>query len=208
MRDRSGRPKPTEWMALGVAFGALVISGVAFVLQARSDTRAEERASAPLLVPGVEQDARGEMVDVYVGYRHITKRADLLMLETDPVRVVMPMRNAGEGGAILLPDRARPVASCDAADGLPRADKSRLHYYAIRAGESEQLFYNASNKPRLTELYRRLVKGKTTARVVLRYTDTLSRRLRWTCVTYTRGSPDGKIWSVSEARYGDDDFPE
>jgi hypothetical protein len=89
-----------------------------------------------------------------------------------------------------------------------RSCKSRLHYYGICAGESEQLFYNTANKPRLDELYRRLVEGETTARLVLRYTDTLSRKLRWTCITYTRGSRDGEIWSVSEARYGDGEFAE
>ncbi len=150
-----------DWAAVVLGLFALGVSGFTFLRQDSLQRDIEERQFAPLLVPGVEQEARGDnTIDVWVGFRHMRKRADALQLQDKPLRMVMPVRNAGEGVAILLQQRARPVKDCDderlkrEAEDFPDDNVQRLHYYVVRPGESEQLFYNTRKRPKLAKLYR------------------------------------------------------
>jgi hypothetical protein len=73
----------------------------------------------------------------------------------------------------------------------------------VRPGESEQLFYNTRKRPGLKKLYRDAALNDTTVNVLIRYTDALGKKLRWTCVIYTRNTTDDKLWSLSESVYGE-----
>ena len=199
-----------DWAAVVLGLFALGVSGFTFLRQDSLQRDIEERQFAPLLVPGVEQEARGDnTIDVWVGFRHMRKRADALQLQDKPLRMVMPVRNAGEGVAILLQQRARPVKDCDderlkrEAEDFPDDNVQRLHYYVVRPGESEQLFYNTRKRPKLAKLYRDAALNETTVNVLIRYTDALGKKLRWTCVIYTRGTTEDKLWSLSESVYGE-----
>jgi hypothetical protein len=170
--------------------------------QAQFQTNIEERQSAPRLTPGVRLSDRGKMITVYPdsGGR-IRKRADRLTIERNPpYRIVMPVRNVGLGVAILLQEYVSTVETCHPPPGaLDRADVERLGFYALKAGDTDQLVYLP--RPEFAEVYHAAGEALN-VNLLLRYTDVLGRKLRWTCVSYAR-SGRHESWAVAEPVYGD-----
>jgi hypothetical protein len=171
--------------------------------QAAFEREVEERQSAPLLVPGAELRDRGRRISVYIGSGFLRKRAEQLFVEERPARLVLPVRNVGEGVAILLREYVHPILSCaDTASytAIPPRGLERLGYFAIRPGESDQLTYLAPG-PRIGAEYGRASKASELS-LPIRYTDSLGRKLRWTCVRYThRNAQSG--WHVASMAYGE-----
>jgi hypothetical protein len=226
MRGESARKglRPNEWIAVAsalLAFASVVVAVVA-LSQSSSTAREqqelqreiEERQSAPLLVPGVEHEMRlkRQRFQIVGSHRQVVKLANFLRIYWDPKKpeeepyIVVPMRNAGEAVAIVLDEEARLIRDCDHARRrrLSRSGVERLGFYVIRPGESEQLYYapRGHDAPQVAEEYR-AASDEQEASVLVRYTDQLGRKIRWTCVTYTRGGPDDEYWSVSKPVYGE-----
>ena len=165
--------------------------------QAQFQAEIEERQSAPLLVPGVEINDRGKYITVFTESGPVGKRADRLLIVEDPGRLIIPMRNVGEGVAILLRERVKAIPSCADAPSytvIPPRGLERLGHYVVRPGESEQLSYLSTEYGRLVDL--------TDLSLLVRYTDAIGRKLRWTCVHYSRGTGQ-RGWSVAEPVYGE-----
>jgi hypothetical protein len=226
MRDDGGRRRfgPSEWIAAASAllgFGSVVIAVVSLsqsstTARDQQDLQAEveERQSAPLLVPGVEQEMRlkRRRFQIVGSHRQVVKLANFLRIYWDPGApelepyIVVPMRNAGEAVAIVLDEEARLVRDCDNARRrrLGRSGVERLGFYVIRPGESEQLYYapRGSDAVRVAEEYR-AASDEEEVSVLVRYTDQLGLKIRWTCVTYTRDGSNDEYWSVSKPVYGE-----
>jgi hypothetical protein len=159
--------------------------------RARFDRAVEERQSAPLLIT-----YRREQVP------------DALVTGSSPPEIRVRVRNVGEGVAALTREYATLVADCGRTPGLlgdPLSGLERASYYVVRPGESQSLVYH----PRPAEEdHRNLVKqyrwasGATHLNVLLRYTDLLGRRLRWTCLSFSRRENDDP-WSYAAAFYDD-----
>jgi hypothetical protein len=171
--------------------------------QAAFQTEIEERQSAPLLVPGVELRDRGKRITVFTESGVVKKRADRLLIGGRPARLIIPMRNVGEGVAILLRERVKTIPDCADAEhytAIPPRGLERLGYYVVRPGESEQLAYLAPNS-RVAAEYRG-ARNANSLNLLVRYTDALGRKLRWTCVRYSQGKGQ-RGWSVAAALYGE-----
>ena len=174
-------------------------------------------------MPGVNFAQRSGRVTVFTESSPVVKQPQRLYIEHDAKhpRLVMPMRNAGEGVAILTQEFPIPVETC-AEDAIARTAPSkeelerqglfgRLSFYVIRPGESEQLAYRPTenNYPELIEKYRKAADAAE-VNLILRYTELLTRKLRWTCVRYTRSKPKNPNtpprggWSASDALYGEE----
>jgi hypothetical protein len=175
--------------------------------QDRFQRAIEERQSAPLLVPGIEPDQRGKEITLYpeIG-EPFRKVADRLVIDEKygGTRIVIPMWNAGLGVAILMgsvsvmPDCTKSLAGMASPGHL--LGRKDVGYYVVPSGESEQLKYF---QPRFTSLgkqYRKAADAMT-VNMLVRYTDLLRRRLRWTCVTYTRADTHSD-WSLAQSSYG------
>lgn len=224
--NQSGEPtKLTEKPALVIAALAAALASAAFAgvalkcsadansrqekaadRQAQFERDVEERQSAPLLVPGVEPNERRRTITY-----PLIKEAGRLMIskENGPPRMVIPMRNVGAGAAIGFLEYAHVLSNCKQAPALlepPQGGLRGLGYYVVRPGESEQLYYIAPRRlPQLRSEYRRAA-GSLDVNVLVRYTDFRGRRLRWTCVRYTRERSAG-AWLVASVAYGDRKLP-
>jgi hypothetical protein len=203
---RSGSSKWIDAAALLVACGALGWSAFTWIQQnqvedrqARFQRDVEERQSAPLLVPGVAPGERGRRITV-----PIKKRAGELKISAKPPRIVMPMRNVGEGVAVLFLEYALPVSACPhpgASLPRPRYAPKGTTYYVIEPGQSEQLSYLAPPRlPGLIHAYRNASTSRH-VRLLLRYSDFLGHRVRWTCASYARDNRRHS-WSVVIVVYG------
>jgi hypothetical protein len=166
----------------------------------------EERESAPVLAPDVEPSLQGDSVTVATAYGTIEKqRAERLFVsKTGQPQIIMPVRNVGSGLAIIPVTVAFPRACPSQPTGEPPVLESRvtkyLGPYNVPPGESRQLAF----APLRGESSRPYLAARTATRLSLMvlYTDLLGRRLRWTCVDYTRPTR-GDSWSVEYPYYGD-----
>ena len=174
----------------------------------------EERQSAPVLAPGVEPELTAKRVTVASGWGTVAnRRAERLMFvsgdeETGaPARVVMPMRNVGEGVAVVPGQVVLTETSCQDRQFRAQERGSRVRIekptafkvygtrylgpYNIPPGESQQLAFELDATDPESYLWKgdqRLVSLR------IAYTDLLGRRLRSTCVDYRRGRRGS--WSV------------
>jgi hypothetical protein len=218
---RSDNKKPVDRI---IASAGAVVASIALYQscsissqQKNLERQVEERQAAPLLVPGVQQPDRlgRRTFQIANSYKRVEKLSNFLMIREPQQRerepfIVVPVRNVGTGVAILLNEEVRVVDNCKTKSRrqLDPDLKERLGYYVVRPGESEQLYYapRGDDAVEVTEEYE---KANTATRVTLliRYTDQLLRRLRWTCVTYTRGGRRDPRWSIEKPVYGDRDLP-
>jgi hypothetical protein len=206
--------KVNEVVSAGLALVSIAVAGLALHSSQRTEDEQEEfqreieeRQSAPLLVPGVELGLRGKQITFGTESGQVTKYAHRLLTQEDPLLVVIPMRNAGEGVAILLFEFFQKVDDCitDPPRLLLERRVDLLGYYVVSPGDSEQLSY----RPRDGEerrLFRELARAYPDLRLVLRYTDIHRRKLRWTCVVYHRATPGGG-WSLRRPVYGEREMP-
>lgn len=218
--------KPTDVLSalfalvsVGLALWALIQSEHTADDQNRFERDIEERQSAPVLAAGTELRQRGKRRVVYTENARVKKRADRLLIDSNAGRVVMPVRNTGQGVATLIREYAFVVRDCvnepDKWDLPPH--RERLGFYAVRPGESEQLGYLTPQTPRqFLELarqtrkrsytdYSRVGKEGKPFNLVVRYTDALVRKLRWTCVSYKLAKRRGDLseWSMESQIYDD-----
>lgn len=212
--QRGRRADPLGFTAVLLAGLSVVLAIVAFVVSCSASERqekfqrdVEERQSAPLLVPGVPLDQRGKKIVFYPeAGGPLEKRADKLFLSDKPTRTIVPVRNAGEGMAILLGERFKLLESCDdAAIESVGAPDAPLGYYAVAPTASEQLGSLAPRDSELADTYRDAFRARQVF-VLLRYTDVHRNKLRWTCIAYTRESTAGG-WSLDYPVYGQKPWP-
>ena len=174
--------------------------------------------SAPLLVPGVEPRSREgrKQFQIVGSYRVVNKLANFLQIYWNPRKpkrepyIVVPVRNAGEAVAILLDEEARFVRDCESVGGrrLNRQGVERLGFYVVRPGESEQLYY-APRGDDASTVAREFMEASDALEVnlLVRYTDQLGLKIRWTCIGYTRRTEDDDRWSVAKPVYGERENP-
>lgn len=206
-------------ISVGVAIVSLILaakaqrrSGSIADRQQTLESQIAERESAPLLVPGVEPGLRlGRRRIQLVGSRkQVVKYTNFLLIHWTPGAepfIVVPVRNVGEAVAIVLDEPARVVPECTHTpreERLSRSGVERLGFYVVRPGESEQLGYSprGPNAARIEEQYKEAFRALKVS-ILIRYTDQLGRKIRWTCITYTRGSLHQLRWSVAKPVYGE-----
>lgn len=114
----------------------------------------------------------------------------------------MPMRNVGNGIAVV-PFTVQFAPTCPAAPGASaRLTSQQIRYlgtYNVPPGETRQLVFAANDQDR--RLYSKAT-AATRLHLMVIYTDLLARRVRWTCVSYTRPRHDS-AWSVEYPYYGE-----
>ena len=158
--------------------------------QGRLASIVEERQSAPVLAAGVPSVDRG--VEIKISTRAGRKkkyahRPDIVpAVDNDGKEVwdlVVPVWNVGEGLAAVRSIKALP--DCGAAvkdymaEPLPTRVKSgRLGTFNVPAGGTDQLVW-----PMLPEDAKRDL-AREELYVIVRYTDLLVRRDRWTCMAW------------------------
>jgi hypothetical protein len=213
-----------DWIAIASVVVAIVSLGFAIAAQRKASSTADEqqqlqrqikeRASAPLLVPGVEQRVRlgTERFQIAGSYKEVVKLANFLSIYWNPRKptaepyLVLPVRNVGEAVAIVLDEEARVVRDCDTVSGrrLNGRGVERLGFYVVRPGESEQLYYapRGDDASVVAHEYKDASDALEVSALV-RYTDQLGQKIRWTCTTYTRGSANDPRWSVAKPVYGE-----
>lgn len=216
--------KASDWIAIVSAVVAIVSVAVAFAAQRESSSTAEdqqalqrqieERASAPLLVPGVEPEQRlgRKRFQIAGSYKEVVKLANFLHISWDPRNpeaepyIVVPVRNVGEAVAIVLDEEARVVSDCQTVKGrrLNRRGVERLGFYVVRPGESEQLYFapRGDDASAVAAEYKKASRALEVS-LLVRYTDQLGRKIRWTCIGYTRGFKRDRRWSVAKPVYGE-----
>ena len=80
---------------------------------------------------------------------------------------------------------------------------------SARASPSSSLTGRPENYPELIEPYRNAADAADIS-LVVRYTELLTRKLRWTCVQYTRSKPKNPKkkprgeWSAANTVYGEE----
>jgi hypothetical protein len=146
--------------------------------------------------------------------------------------VIVPVRNGGEGQALLVGFPVL-VEDCEAEPAaLPTSTVGRLGVYSVPSGETEQLGYFQPQDPDDPQKYKNGdvdVDGKSrwygwdyaqfgeqpeprSQNLLLWYTDGARRMLRWTCITYTLKAKEttkyGEQYAVDGHFYGSKEFPE
>jgi hypothetical protein len=220
-----------DWINALAAVATLAVAVVAFFVARSADREAartakaqrvfeaeiEERQAAPVLAPDVEPELQGKDVKVATSYGKVSKRAERLnFIEADdfvkphqekgiPPMIIVPMRNVGDGVAVI-PGKPSFPASCPQAPtreppALETLGTRYLGAYNVPPGESRQLdfAFAAQDGDRRADYV--AASGKTEVSLMVVYTDLLGRRLRWTCVNYTRDP--GEAWAVDYPFYGD-----
>jgi hypothetical protein len=209
-----------------IAIGSVVVAlgSLAFAVVAQRESsstskdqqelqrQVEERASAPLLIPGVEPEQRlgKRRFQIAGSYKEVVKLANFLRIYWDPRKpsaepyIVVPVRNVGEAIAIVLDEEARVVRDCQTVRGrrLNRRGVERLGFYVVRPGESEQLYFapRGDDASVVAAEYKQ-ASDALEVNVLVRYTDQLGQKIRWTCIGYTRGSEHDPRWSVAKPVY-------
>jgi hypothetical protein len=203
--DGDGAKSFREWatLFLAVVGAGLGIAGFVRACSTERNQRdfqdqVEERSSAPVLAAGVEPAKRlGEArVRTQLGVIRKPAQSPVIRRRGGVVRLIVPVWNVGGGLAVVR--KAVPLQDCEAARAKevdkPLQKLRRLGYYNVAAGTSEQLVYpiTADAADRAT----------TSLFVLVRYTDPLVRRDRWTCIEWARGGPS-RDWNLVTQNYND-----
>jgi len=183
------------------------------------EAEVEERQSVPVLAPDVEPELHGKAVTVPTALGTVKKpRAERLYVSPDlgkpgksrpKPQIIMPMRNVGDGVAIINVS-VKFQHSCNKAPPpkdplvLARGQTRYLGYYNVPPRESRQLAFAPLKDDRSAHAPYLKARSATRLHLMVIYTDLLGRKLRWTCVDYTRPS-SGASWSVKYPYYGDVD---
>lgn len=225
-RDAAWLPRISATATVVSVLGALVALGLSITTadeQRSFETRLEEEQFAALLTPGTPREQRGTRLVVHSDWARIAKRADRLFVERG--RIVVPVRNAGPGIALTV---GRPLVVRDCDDVQPTRLPARLlapiGSYVIPRGEADQLAFKhrdvVPHRPPLDDVrwfspyFQTFASNVRLGSILLLYTDSERRRLRWTCVLYGRAAelragapfPARSAWAVVAQTY--DEAPE
>ena len=197
--------------AIYVAVDANTQAGHTEAAQRSFTAEIEERESAPVLAPDVEPRLYAKPVTVPTDVGTVKKRrAERLFVNPDTPQVIVPMRNVGDGVAVI-PVTVSFRDDCPGTpDGIPPLLRKRragyLGPYNIPAGESRQLSFGPLDRhPKSARPYVD-ARRATDLHLMVLYTDLLGRKLRWTCVSYTRPKATAS-WSVKYPYYDDMTLP-
>jgi hypothetical protein len=203
---REERKETRDRLSLGLASLGAVLAIISYVTscstsksQDQFQRDVEERASAPVLAAGVAKD-RADTVDVRTTIGTVSKKAQLPAIpgQPDNARLIVPVWNIGLGVGVVRSVRAFP--SCrkarEAINKAPLKQADRVGYYNVPAGGSEQLVYPMAKSDFLR------VQRTNELTVMVRYTDPLIRRDRWTCMEWLRRKASNP-WQLANQNYHD-----
>jgi len=211
--------KPTDLLLVLTAAVSIVVSVTA--LQ-RSDQVAslQEAESSPVLAPGTALTERGKAVTVATNTATVRKRADWLFMDNRVGRIVVPLRNGGNGIAMIV---GRPVLveNCTVEpQHLPLSTTGSLGTYIIQSGDSDQLAWlerkgdsagtvhvgNESFWYSFDYAHFGSIDNSNggNASLVVWCTDGAQIKLRWTCMTFLRASQSKGTseWASEGVVYG------
>lgn len=211
--------KPTDLLLVLTAAVSIVVSVVALQRSDQVAARQEAEAS-PVLAPGTLLADRGRVMTIATETATVRKRADWLFIDNHVGRIVVPLRNGGNGIAMII---GRPVLVENCAtepQHLPLATTGALGTYILQSGDSDQLAW----LERKSDAAGAVHVGKDSfwysfdyahfgsignsnggaASLVVWYTDGAQIKLRWTCMTFFQTSErrDTSEWAVEGVVYG------
>jgi hypothetical protein len=194
---------------------------------ARTVANQQAQASEPILVPSVPLAERGHSIRVATGYASVRKRADRLYLSRSTGRFIVPLQNGGSGIALTI---GLPVVveNCNrepcALSRTKQALGQTLGSYVLPSGDSDQLGYVPGKDQEVhgqvqiggharwyTFRYQQFGRGAPYGHLLVWYTDSAERVLRWTCITYkdiprdTHGA--ATEWALVAQVYGQSALP-
>ena len=211
--------KPTDLLLVLTAAVSIVVSVIA--LQRSDQVAALQQAeSSPVLAPGTDLADRGRVMTIATETTTVRKRADWLFIDRRAGRLVIPLRNGGNGIAMIV---GRPVLveNCTLEpQRLPLSTTGALGTYIIPSGGSDQLAWLARKSDVAGTVrvgnesfwysfdyahFGRIGNSKSgPPSLVVWYTDGAQAKLRWSCMTFFRASGNNRMseWAVEGVVYG------
>jgi hypothetical protein len=202
---------------------ALASSAIAIValVKANQVSNQQAEAAAPVLAAGTPLAQRGKEMSVFTTFGFAKKRADRMWLDrSKKARLIIPLVNGGAGIALTIGEPVI-VSNCAREPSILPPEKAIMPpvgTYVIPSGGADQLgFVSADSQRHYLDRrlwysfdYRHLGLSGTnlnapasSTNVLIFYTDSAQRKLRWTCITYLP-TPDkwGDEWAYNGQVFG------